>query len=381
MVGPADTDRRGGLQEDFEDFFNDSLFGLATAGPDLKLLRVNPALARWLKYEPVDLEGLSFSNLLTMGGRIYFETHLAPLLRMQGYFKEIALELKGRDGKKLPVFVNAKERRDGETPLFVRLAVFLAEDRQTYERNLRHQKVEAEGQTSRAQESLSNEQRITGVREQFIAVLGHDLRNPLAAIQGGATVLAHMPLEKRAQQIVNVISKSAGRMSELINDVMDFARGRLGSGISLNRQLVNLHPVLLHVVDELQTAWPSRSIQTEFALDMPVDCDPARLSQLLSNLIANALTHGSEIGPVGVKAVSDAEGFTMSVHNTGKPISPDALERLFEPFTREDLRPSQQGLGLGLFIAAEIARAHRATLTAHSDESETAFIYRMARGS
>jgi phosphoserine phosphatase RsbU/P len=158
---------------------------------------------------------------------------------------------------------------------------------------------------------------------------------------------------------------------------MDFARGRLGGGMILNRQLVHLEPVLCHVVAELRTAWPERIIETEFRVMEPIDCDAPRLSQMLSNLLANALTHGAQDGRVHVNAFLEENVFELSVSNSGKPISPEALERLFQPFTREDVRSSQNGLGLGLYIASEIARSHKGELTATSTEKITRFTFLM----
>ena len=170
---------------------------------------------------------------------------------------------------------------------------------------------------------------------------------------------------------------SAARMAELIDNIMDFARGRMGGGMMLNRQPILLEPVLRHVVDELHIAWPQRAIEAEFRLLGPVDCDAARLSQILSNLLANALTHGSPEGPVHVRAFLEQNVFELSVTNSGRPIPPEALEKLFQPFTRQDVSSSQNGLGLGLYIASEIARAHKGELTVASNAEETCFTFRM----
>ena len=135
--------------------------------------------------------------------------------------------------------------------------------------------------------------------------------------------------------------------------------------------------MLCHVVAELRTAWRERVIETEFRLAEPVDCDAPRLSQILSNLLANALTHGAPDGPVHVNAFLEGNVFELSVSNKGKPISSATLERLFQPFTREDVRSSQNGLGLGLYIASEIARAHKGELTVISTVEVTRFTFRM----
>lgn len=374
------ADGHESLQENFEDFFEGSLFGLVTASPDGRILRANARLAGWLETTPEQLKGERFSNLLTVGGRIHLETHLWPLLKMQGHFDEIAVELRTQSGQRIPALVNASEQRDTQgKAAFVRLAVFRATDRLRYEMNLRQSKAVADAELLESRERLADEQAVAELREQFIAVLGHDLRNPLGAIEGGLSLLNRLPVGERALAIVDMLKKSSGRMAELISDVMDFARGRLGSGISLNRQATDIGPILSHVVDELHTAHPHRSIIKNLHFDGPVDCDPARISQVLSNLLANALTHGSHEGPIHVDGFANADAFEFSVGNPGRPIPPDILPTLFEPFSREEVRPSQQGLGLGLFIAAEIARAHGASLSVTSDEHETRFKFHMPR--
>ena len=371
MAVPASHPPSRPLQEDFEDFFENSRCGFLITNSRGEILRSNSRLAGWLDSAAENLKGIRFPELLTIGGKIYCETHLFPLLRMQGFFDEVALELACQGGERLPVLVNAYERRDLDgTPRFIRLTIYKARHRRLYEENLRYAKTIAETR-------LADEQATSVLREQFIAVLGHDLRNPLGAIIGGAALLASSPLSARDSGLINMMQDSAARMAELIDNIMDFARGRMGGGMVLNRRRVLLESVLRHVVDELRIAWPKRAIEAEFRLADPVDCDAARLSQILANLLANALTHGSPEGPVHVRAFLERDLFELSVINSGKPIPPEALEKLFQPFTREDARSSQNGLGLGLYIASEIARAHNGELTVASDAKETCFTFRM----
>jgi sigma-B regulation protein RsbU (phosphoserine phosphatase) len=226
--------------------------------------------------------------------------------------------------------------------------------------------------------SLLTERAASELREQFIAVLGHDLRNPLAAIDGGTQLLSRMPLSEKASSIVGLMQKSTSRMSALIEDVLDFARGRLGGGIVLAKGADEpLEEVLKQVVAELRASWPDRVIEEDYALDRPVDCDRGRMAQMVSNLLANALTYGAADAPVRIRAMTDTDNLEIAVGNAGAPIPPAALERLFQPFARGDVVPSQQGLGLGLYIAAEVARAHGGTLHAVSTSSETRFTFQM----
>ncbi|MDB5466081.1 MAG: histidine kinase [Phenylobacterium sp.] len=236
--------------------------------------------------------------------------------------------------------------------------------------------LDAEERISRSEAALLNERQTAELREQFIAVLGHDLRNPLASIEAGGRLLLKTDLDERAVGLVRLVQNSVQRMAGLIDNLLDFARGRLGGGID-----VDLHddPVLASVLEqviaELQAAHPDRLIDVEIDLNRPVPCDPRRVAQLFSNLLANALTHGSQDVPVGIQASTEGGRFVLSVTNGGPPIPASAMARLFEPFSRPSGRASQQGLGLGLYIAAEIARAHGGVLDVASDAAETRFTF------
>jgi signal transduction histidine kinase len=226
-----------------------------------------------------------------------------------------------------------------------------------------------------AEASLLNERATAELREQFIAVLGHDLRNPLASIAAGTQLLQKVPLDEKARMITGLMHKSVMRMSALIDDVMDFARSRLGGGLNLTRTGAALEPALRQVVDELRAAHPDRSIDAEFAITRPVLADRERIARLLSNLLGNALTYSTPGTPIVVKASTDGD-FELSVTNQGAAIPPDTLGRLFTPFARGDVA-DQKGLGLGLYIVSEIARAHGGTIEANSTDAETCFTFRM----
>lgn len=226
--------------------------------------------------------------------------------------------------------------------------------------------------------ALQSEREMSKLREQFIAVLGHDLRNPLGAIGAGVQVLSLMPQSEEAAPVLEMIQRSNLRMGELIDNLLDFARGRLGDGISLSfAEDPGLETALRQVIVELQAAWPARSIEGEIHLDRLVACDSARLAQLLSNLLANALTHGDPSSPVWVRAQSSEQEFELTVTNLGPTIPPEILERFFEPFARGDSAAGGQGLGLGLYISSEIARAHQGTLTIASNEGKTCVAFHM----
>ena len=231
---------------------------------------------------------------------------------------------------------------------------------------------------SRVESQLLDERAAGELREQFIAVLGHDLRNPLAAIAMGATVLRTKAGDPAAvTAIAQRVGRSARRMSGLIDDVLDFARGRLGSGIGVEVVVSDsLGRNLASVVAELHEAQPDRELMADIALDGPVRCDPGRLEQLLSNLLANALAHGRADAPVRVRGRFEGGDVVIEVHNEGSPIPPDRLGKVFAPFWRQTV--AREGLGLGLYICSQITRSHGGVLTVASTAQQgTTFTARL----
>jgi sigma-B regulation protein RsbU (phosphoserine phosphatase) len=377
MTGPA---------EDLEDLYEHAPFGYVSLTPDGRIFKANATLAGWTGYAADELPGMRLSNLLGIAGRIFYETHVAPLLRMQHFFHEFALDMSTKGGDRLPVIANAVEKLDGDGQLlFTRIAIFKAADRRLYERELLkareladRAKKESQELYASAREVLESERAISELREQFIAVLGHDLRNPLASLSAGARLMLKVTTPDEAAKLEKMMQSSVERMSKLIDSVMDFARGRLGGGISLSdRSMTDLKPVIDQVIAELVSDHPDRIIEAEIKLTQLVFCDRSRIAQMFSNLLGNAITHGDPAQPIRVQAATFASSFELYVANSGEQISPEAMAKLFQPFQRGDVRPSKQGLGLGLYIASEIAKAHGGALDVTSDDSETRFTFIM----
>lgn len=348
-------------------FFDQAPCGLLTLAPDGAIIRVNSTLSRWLCAPASELLGRRFRDILTVPGRIFYETNVAPLLRLQDGFEEVALDLVDGAGVIFPVLVNALVQRDADGALqSIGLSVIRSKARRRYERDL-------QGREAVAVQQLQDEQAASQLREQFIAVLGHDLRNPLASIVGAARLLRREVQSEKATRVIGLMETSVDRMAGLIDNVMDFARGRLGSGIDIHRTVAPLEPVLRQIVEELEASQPSREILCDLAVPDPISFDASRMGQLVSNLLANALTHGDPRQPVKLRAFVTEGILTLWVANAGTRIPDAAMAKLFQPFFRGEIRPSQQGLGLGLHIASEIAKAHAGTLAVVSDEIETRF--------
>lgn len=219
---------------------------------------------------------------------------------------------------------------------------------------------------------LAFEKRNSELREQFIAVLGHDLRNPLASIQGGLRLL-NKKVDAEGQGWIVHLNSSVARMAGLIDNVMDFARARLGAGVQLNLKEENLEPIIRQVISEFENVHPGRTIVSTLEVPGTVKVDAGRIAQMVSNLLGNAISYGSNDQPITVAAKRTDAGFEISITNCGNPIPAEAMQHLFTAFHRGDVLPNQKGLGLGLYISQEIARAHGGAIVAKSSPRETTF--------
>lgn len=238
--------------------------------------------------------------------------------------------------------------------------------------------LDKEDRLQEAETALSHAQRDSDLRDQFIAVLGHDLRSPLQAISVAADALEDEATSARQQQMLAHIASGVTRMDGLINDVLDFARGRLGGGIPISlRESDTLQADLERVAAEVAIATGREDIDVQMRIEGSVVCDPGRLSQLLANLLTNAVQHGERSLPVTLRVHAASNRLTLDVHNAGC-IAPDRLSTIFNPFSREKGELPRPGLGLGIYIASEIAKSHGGILDVVSSESAgTVFTFRM----
>lgn len=230
--------------------------------------------------------------------------------------------------------------------------------------------LELEKELNRGRENaaLIDERAAVELREQFVAILGHDLRNPLHAISTIGVLLQQHLTDPRMIDMAARIRTSTRRMSTLIDDTLDFARVRLGGGLSVEiKEVANIEVALSAAVRELQDGHPARRITSDISVRYPVRCDVGRLQQLVSNLLSNALSHGYADSTVRFTAKSDSHYLVLEVWNDGDPLSPTIIAQLFHPFWRYNVERTREGLGLGLHICNQIARAHHGNLTVTSE--------------
>ena len=230
--------------------------------------------------------------------------------------------------------------------------------------------------------ALRDERAAAELREQFIAILGHDLRNPLQAVYSSSDMLQRKLTDPALLVYAGRIKDNVKRMSALIDDVLDFARGRLGGGIAVElTEVQNINTGLNTVIQELKDAQPASKIISSISVDRPVRCDLGRLQQVAANLLANALTHGCADTPVTITVSADAIHLILQVWNAGDPIPTESIGKIFQPFWRRSVSSNRNGLGLGLHICSQIVRAHEGQISVTSTAAEgTRFTVRFPLG-
>jgi signal transduction histidine kinase len=228
---------------------------------------------------------------------------------------------------------------------------------------------------------------IAASQDMFLAVLVHDLRSPLQGIQTASDVLAIPDLAESVRRQAAVrVRRAAKIMSGLITDLLDFTSSRLGRGIPIEPSDCDLRVTCDEALDAVKAIDPDREFVQDASGDLHIWADGARLRQVLSNLLNNAVQHGDERTPIALSACGEQDAVVVAIANSGKPIPPDSLSMIFEPLvqvptTTSDLnRRPRSSLGLGLFIAREIVLAHRGTIMVRSSaDTGTVFTIRLPR--
>ncbi|SDO72694.1 GAF sensor signal transduction histidine kinase [Sulfitobacter litoralis] len=261
------------------------------------------------------------------------------------------------------------EPRDVKNPRVVAMLELFAD---TIGRSLEtEERVEAQEQL------VEHERQMAKMQEEFVAVLGHDLRNSVAAMNAGVRQLDREPLSDKARKILPLMGSSIHRMSELIENIMLHAKARLGGGIRISATPdAPLYDALHQIVEEVRATVPNHEVTVDLQFDRPVSCDAPRVAQAVSNLLSNAVRHadpGTEIAVCG--RVSDAE-VEITVSNHGRPIPDGLRQKLFQPYQRGD-DTAGEGLGLGLHIASSIAIAHSGQVDVTCENGVTTFIFRL----
>lgn len=236
---------------------------------------------------------------------------------------------------------------------------------------------EAEAAKARAEESERELLSVAEFREMFIAIVGHDLRNPLAAIHMFCEhIVAGGHLDPQQERAFVGIIKSSERMARMITQLLDLTRARLGGGLPIKPTPTDLRRVCESVVAEFKAP-----VELGIEGDVTGCWDPDRLEEVLSNLVGNAVDHAAPGTAVVVKAHADGEECVVEVSNQGEPIPAEVLPFIFEPFRRARVQKHSRAgnLGLGLYIANQVVLSHGGTLAASSAGGTTTFVMRLPR--
>jgi len=239
----------------------------------------------------------------------------------------------------------------------------------TQDLSLRRAAEQAERTLAAERAALAERERIQHFQERFLAILGHDLRNPLASLDMGVGVIKQRTTDPTTLRLLERMGSSSQRMSRMIEQILDLTRIRLAGGLQLNPQPMDLREALEPIVHELRGAYPLQEIEFKYE-QASGSWDRDRLQQVFSNLISNAILHGVKNTPVHVDVRLEQSVVHIQVHNEGPPIPVELQSELFNPFRRgaRDSRTAKTaGLGLGLYISRELVSAHHGSLDLQSD--------------
>jgi len=219
-------------------------------------------------------------------------------------------------------------------------------------------------------------QKVAHSKDLFIGILGHDLRTPLNVISMSAQLMLNIgglhTLDERQEMLTSQILESSSRITRIISDLLDVTRARFGSGLPVLREPMDMGYVSQLLVDEMRVAYPQRTFTLEILGEVKGKWDRARVGQVFSNLIGNAVQYSFQDSPIGISVKGEPEEVVLSIHNKGVPIAPEKIGTLFDALTRgvtdEGVPPDAGNLGLGLYITKDIVASHGGTIEVTSTE-------------
>jgi PAS domain S-box-containing protein len=339
-----------------DDMLNKAPCGFLSFTDDSRIVLVNATLLDSLGYELEELQGRHVETILPVAGRIFYQTHFFPLLKLQGKVDEVYFSLKAKNGDEVPVLTNAlRSERDG---VVVHDCIMLQmRQRNRYEDEILQAKKVAE--------------EATRAKDEFLAIVSHELRTPLTAILGWARMMKTGKLDdETAARALDTIERNAESQNQLIEDLLDFSRIISGK-IRLDVGEIELDSLAEAAIDVVRPAADAKGIRLQVVLDPragPVSGDPERLQQVLWNLLTNAVKFTPKGGRVQVRLARINSSVEITVSDTGQGISAEFLPYVFERFRQADNTMTKQhsGLGLGLAITKHIVELHGGTIRAVS---------------
>lgn len=350
-----------------EALFDQAACGLLLTRVDGSIERANATFCGWLGLDPATIaQQTKFQELLTIGSRVFHQTHWFPLMKLQGGVAEVKLDFRHRDGHKVPMLVNATVVTSANGQTVHSIAAFRTTDRDLYEQELVRTKAEALELLRQRMVLQQDADERSHFAEQLIGIVSHDLRNPLTAIRLGAQMLVIDDEDPRRLRLSMRINQSVDRAMSLVEDLLDFTLTKTGRTLVLDAAPIDLHAVTAIAIEELRMVFPDVTITHRQQGPGMVEGDAERLTRVLGNLVANAARYGDTAHPVVVTSRVEAGVAGFHVLNQGTPIDPVVMPTLFQAMTRGDVRHGG-GVGLGLYIVQQIALAHGGRAIAASD--------------
>lgn len=345
--------------------FEDAACGLLWTRRDGTVLAANPTFCQWLNYDAVDIVGRTFQGLLTMGGKLFHQTHWFPLLEMQGSVTEVKLDFYNKHGQKVAMLVYARaiETKGGE--IAYSIATLASRDRDRYERELlkaRKVALARLDEISLLQKAASERSKFS---ERLVGIVSHDLRNPLSAIRMGVDILTMGETDPSRLRTSERINNSVDRALDLVENLLDFTLTESGRPIPMNLKPMELHQSVCAAVEELRWTFPKAVIQHHAAGVGAVVADSTQLTRALGNLVANANRYGDRSKAVEVRSEVEGGWARIQVVNEGPVISQELISKMFQPMERGSTDEGG-GVGLGLYIVEQIARLHGGQATVSS---------------
>ena len=349
---------------DADVLFQHAACGLLLCASDGTILQANATFCGWLGYAAGELLGKKkLQDLLTIGGRVFHQTHWLPLMQVQGSVSEVLLDMRQRQGQAIPMLFNAV-RREHDGVRYDEIAVFVASDRRKYEQQL---------QLARNEAGALNDQLAAADRrkDEFLATLAHELRNPLAPIRNVLEVLRLAQLDDpQLCWARDVLGRQVGHLTHLVDDLMEVSRITRGR-LELRRASMELAPVVeaaLHSVASL-AAQSGHKVHVEaWPHAVWLDADATRLGQMVANLLTNAIKYTPANGAIWLAVACTPQDVLITVRDSGIGIAPEHLDHVFELFSQLEpaLSRAQGGLGIGLSLVRGLAELHGGSVSAHS---------------
>lgn len=341
--------------ESAEDLYHDAPCGYVSFRNDGTIYNINKTLLGWLEFDINEILGKKkIYELFKMGGRMYFETHFFPLIRIQGFANEINFEIRKNDGSTFPALINVKELK-GPTVREnrYRASVYDISDRKKYEQELMNAKLKAE--------------KLAEVKAEFLATISHEIRTPLNAIVGIGDLLSKTSLDPKQKEYADILRLSSGNLLGLVNNILDLSKLE-AQALQLEKKAFAIRTLINSLIHTFKLKCNEKGIELLYEIDDEIPNyiigDPIKLSQVLTNLLGNAIKFTCE-GHVKLMvklnpSSSEKLDLNFSVIDTGTGIPEDKLQSIFEEFSQASYEVNLEygGTGLGLTISQQLLKLH-----------------------